>query len=332
MPRNVSKPLLKITDLVKHFPGPKPEDTVHAVNGVSFSIAPGETLGLVGESGSGKSTIGRAILRLLTPTNGTIQFNGNDVSRISLRDFRPLRGDIQIVFQDPYSALNPRKRIGKLIDELLMLHTNLPKWKRAERVLEVAEKVHLNADLLTRFPNELSGGQLQRVCIARAIATEPKLIVLDEPTSSLDLSVRSGILELLQELQRDIGVGMLFISHDLDTVRLISDRIIVLYLGSIVEYGSSDDIFTKPAHPYTQSLLSANLSPDPDDHLSRFKLTGEMPSPIHLPPGCPFEPRCPIAIADCTRGMPAARNLNGEEHTASCIRIDDGSNELQLRE
>ncbi len=328
MSRSATEPLLKITDLVKHFPGPKPEDTVHAVNGVSFSISPGETLGLVGESGSGKSTIGRAILRLLTPTSGTIEFEGNDVSRVSLREFRPLRGDIQIVFQDPYSALNPRKRIGRLIDELLMLHTDLPKRERAENVLEIAEKVHLNADFLTRFPNELSGGQLQRVCIARAIATEPKLIVLDEPTSSLDLSVRSGILELLQELQRDIGVAMLFISHDLDTVRLISERIIVLYLGSIVEYGSSEDIFTNPAHPYTQSLLSANLSPDPDDHLNRFKLTGEVPSPLNLPPGCPFAARCPLVDPECRTSMPPMLEVNGNGHRGACIRISDNSNIL----
>ena len=328
MSRSATEPLLKIADLVKHFPGPRPEDTVHAVNGVSFSIAPGETLGLVGESGSGKSTIGRAILRLLTPTSGTIEFEGHDVSHISLREFRPLRGDIQIVFQDPYSALNPRKRIGRLIDELLMLHTDLPKRERAEKVLEIAEKVHLNADFLTRFPSELSGGQLQRVCIARAIATEPKLIVLDEPTSSLDLSVRSGILELLQELQREIGVAMLFISHDLDTVRLVSERIIVLYLGSIVEYGSSDEIFSNPAHPYTQSLLSANLSPDPDDRLSRFKLTGEVPSPLNLPDGCPFAARCPLVLPECRTKMPPMHDVNGGEHGGACIRIADGSNIL----
>ncbi len=328
MPRSASEPLLRVTDLVKHFPGPKPDDTVHAVNGVSFSIAPGETLGLVGESGSGKTTIGRAILRLMTPTSGTILFEGQDVSNISLRKFRPLRGEIQIVFQDPYSALNPRKRVGKLIDELLMLHTDLSKRERGEKVLEIAKNVHLDADLLTRFPNEISGGQLQRVCIARAIATEPKLIVLDEPTSSLDLSVRSGILELLEELQRDIGVAMLFISHDLDTVRLISDRIIVLYLGSIVEYGSSEDVFTKPAHPYTQSLLSANLSPDPDDQLSRFKLTGEVPSPLNLPAGCPFAARCPIVLPECRVSKPKMQDVNGSAHGGACLRIADGSNIL----
>lgn len=328
MSRSSTEPVLRIADLVKHFPGPKPEDTVHAVNGVSFSIVPGETLGLVGESGSGKSTIGRAILRLLTPTSGTIQFEERDVSRISLREFRPLRGEIQIVFQDPYSALNPRKRIGKLIDELLMLHTDLPKRERAGRVLEIAEKVHLNADLLTRFPSELSGGQLQRVCIARAIATQPKLIVLDEPTSSLDLSVRAGILDLLEELQRDTGVAMLFISHDLDTVRLISDRIIVLYLGSIVEYGSSEDIFTNPTHPYTQSLISANLSPDPDEHTSRFKLTGEVPSPLNLPDGCPFAARCPLALPECRTAMPTMQEVNSNGHGGACLRIADGSNIL----
>ncbi|MCH8111095.1 MAG: ATP-binding cassette domain-containing protein [Proteobacteria bacterium] len=330
----MAETLLEARDLYKYFPVTsgivlrRTRGWVQAVDGVNFKIGVGETLGVVGESGCGKTTTAKLVLAQEQPTSGSIEFRGQSVANLRRNDLKDYRKSVQIVFQDPYSALNPRKRIGKLIDELLMLHTDLSKRDRGAKVLEIAENVHLNADLLTRFPNEISGGQLQRVCIARAIATEPKLIVLDEPTSSLDLSVRSGILELLEELQRNIGVAMLFISHDLDTVRLISDRIIVLYLGSIVEYGSSEDVFTNPVHPYTQSLLSANLSPDPDDHLSRFKLTGEVPSPLNLPAGCPFAARCPLVLPECRVSKPPMQDVNGSAHGGACIRIADGSNIL----
>ena len=324
----VAEPVVSIKGLTKHFPGQTRGEKVHAVNDVTFSLFPGETLGLVGESGSGKTTIGRCVIRLLEPTAGTILFRGTDITHSPESQCRAFRGKMQIIFQDPYRALNPRMRVGRLISEMLMLHTTLDDKSRRKRTLELAEQVRLNADLLSRFPNELSGGQLQRVCIARAIASNPELIVCDEPTSSLDLSVRSSILDLLQELQASTGAAMLFISHDLETVSFVSDRILVLYLGSIVESGPAREVFDHPSHPYTQSLLSAHLPTDPEQPLQRHLLEGEVPGPINLPPGCPFEPRCPIAISECRRAMPEARLLNGEKHTAACIRIDDQTNKL----
>lgn len=326
------EPVVSVGGLVKHFTGQTRGEKVHAVNDVTFSLYSGETLGLVGESGSGKTTIGRCVIRLLEPTGGTILFRGRDITHLPESQCRSLRGKIQIIFQDPYRALNPRMRVGRLINEMLMLHTDLDREARRDRTLELAERVRLNAALLTRFPNELSGGQLQRVCIARAVASNPELIVLDEPTSSLDLSVRISILELLRELQESTGAAMLFISHDLETLSFVSDRILVLYLGSIVESGPAKEVFERPAHPYTQSLLSAHLPADPAQPPQRHLLEGEVPGPINLPPGCPFEPRCPIPIAACRQAMPEARALNGEDHSAACIRIDDGSNTLPLQQ
>lgn len=321
----MAEPVLQVENLVNHFPGSARGEIVHAVNGVSFSIASGETVGLVGESGSGKSTIGSSILRLITPTSGRIVFDGTDITRLSQRAIRPLRGRIQIVFQDPYGTLNPRMRVGTLIGEMLKLHTDLGTEARRNRVSELAGRVRLSADLLTRFPSELSGGQLQRVSIARALATNPKLIILDEPTSSLDLSVRAGILELLVELQRDIGVAMLFISHDLETVDLVSHRILVLYLGIVVEEGPTAAVFKSPQHPYTQSLMSAHLPPDPNEVLSRHILEGEVPSPINLPQGCVFAPRCPVAAPKCSEARPAMESV-GEAHQVACIRVREGAN------
>ncbi len=319
------EPVLQVENLVNHFSGSTSRETVHAVNGVSFSIASGETVGLVGESGSGKSTIGLSILRLITPTSGRIIFDGTDVTRLSQRAIRPLRNRIQIVFQDPYGTLNPRMRVGTLIGEMVKLHSDLGAKARRDRVAELAGRVHLSADLLRRFPNELSGGQLQRVSIARALATNPKLIILDEPTSSLDLSVRAGILELLVELQRDSGVAMLYISHDLETVELISHRILVLYLGVVVEEGPTDGVFKSPLHPYTQSLMSAHLPPDPDEFLSRHVLEGEVPSPINLPKGCMFAPRCPVAAPQCSEARPSMESV-GDGHWVACVRVREGAN------
>ena len=324
----MAEPILQVRNLVKHFPGNRPGETIHAVNGVSFDLIPGQTLGLVGESGSGKSTIGRCVVRLLRPTSGKIQFGAHDITTIGEGQMRPLRKEIQIVFQDPYSALNPRMRAGNLIGELVKLHSDLGPQARRERVAALAARVHLNADLLTRFPNELSGGQLQRVCIARALATNPKVIVLDEPTSSLDLSVRAGILELLGELQRETGVAMLFISHDLETVQLVSHRILVLYLGFVVEDGPANAVFAKPSHPYSQALLSADLPPDPDVVLDRQILQGEVPGPVNLPPGCAFAPRCPLARGECTGARPLLVGV-GENHHAACVRIADGTNDIR---
>jgi len=317
--------ILAARNLVKRFAVGGHE--VHAVNGVDLDIAPGEAVGLVGESGSGKSTIGMLVTRLIPTTAGSIRFNGREITSLAEPEMRALRAQLQIVFQDPWGALNPRMRIGRALEEPLRLHTQLETGPRLARVRELAEKVNLPLAVLERFPNELSGGQLQRVCIARALATGPKLIVLDEPTSSLDLSVRAGILQLLDEIRRSFGVAILFISHDLETVELITDRLLVLYLGSVVEQGATRALFAKPAHPYTQTLLSANLPPDPEARLARHPVIGETPSPIDLPVGCAFASRCPVAIPSCRSAKPPATPL-GEAHSAACIRIAEGANVL----
>ena len=313
--------ILQVNNLEKRF------GNVHAVNGVDFHVAPGEAVGLVGESGSGKSTIGLLVTRLIAPTAGTIRFDGRDITSLAEAEMRALRAKLQIVFQDPWGALNPRMTISRALEEPLRLHTQLETGERVRRARELAQRVHLPTATLERFPNELSGGQLQRVSIARALATQPKLIVLDEPTSSLDLSVRAGILKLLDEIRRETGVAIVFISHDLETVELVTDRVLVLYLGSVVEQGATRDIFSAPAHPYTQTLLSANLPPDPDARLARHPVIGETPSPIDLPPGCAFASRCPAAIPSCRAARPPATPL-GEVHSAACIRIADGANIL----
>ncbi|MGX9961905.1 ABC transporter ATP-binding protein [Roseomonas sp. F4] len=321
-------PVLDVEGLEKRFPA-QGGRTVHAVNGVSFTINAGETLGVVGESGSGKSTIGRAVIRLLKPDGGRVRFQGRDITRLPESACRPLRAEMQMVFQDPWSALNPRIRIGELIAEPLLLHTKLSRSERQDRAEHLARRVRLTTELLTRYPSELSGGQLQRVCIARAIATQPKLIVLDEPTSSLDLSVRAGILELLAELKAETGAAMMFISHDLGTVKLISDRIMVLYLGGVVEYAPAAQVFAAPAHPYSQALMSAHLPADPTAVLRRHVLEGEVPSPINLPPGCHFASRCPVAVPNCRIHAPELRAVRGDvRHHAACLRIAEGANRI----
>ncbi len=313
--------MLEVKGLAKRF------GNINAVNGVDFHVAAGEAVGLVGESGSGKSTIGMLVTRLIAPTAGTIRFDGRDITALREADLRPLRAKLQIVFQDPWGALNPRMTIARALEEPLKLHTDLESSARAARLRDLAQRVHLPLASLERFPHELSGGQLQRVCIARALATQPKLIVLDEPTSSLDLSVRAGILQLLAEIRRESGVAIVFISHDLDTVELITDRVLVLYLGNVVEQGATKSIFARPAHPYTQTLLSANLPPDPDAVLKRHRVIGDTPSPIDLPPGCAFASRCPVAIPACRQARPPATAL-GDAHSAACIRIAEGANLL----
>ena len=324
--RGPHAPVLAVEHLVKRF-GSGRGRVVHAVNDVSFAIRPGEVLGMAGESGSGKSTIGRCVLRLIEPTSGSIRFAGEELCGLRARKVRPLRARMQMVFQDPWTALNPRMRVGDLVGEPLLLHGRLPRSERRDRVEGLLGKVRLSPDMLGRFPTDLSGGQLQRVCIARAIATGPALIVLDEPTSSLDLSVRAGILELLAELRAETGTAMLFISHDLGTLQLISDRIMVLYLGRTVEEGPARRVFEAPAHPYTQALLSAHLPPDPTTRLHRHILEGEVPSPLDLPPGCFFASRCPVALPTCTTTEPPFFPL-GEAARAACLRIADGGNRL----
>jgi oligopeptide/dipeptide ABC transporter ATP-binding protein len=322
----MNEPVLRVENLVKHFPAAGGQ-IVHAVNDVSFTITPGETLGMVGESGSGKSTIGRLVLRLLDLTAGKVFFEGRDISGLNERKCRPLRARMQMVFQDPWSALNPRLTARALIEEPLLLHTTLPRAQRRAQAQALAERVRLSSGLLDRYPAELSGGQLQRVCIARAIATNPKLIVLDEPTSSLDLSVRAGILELLHDLRRETQAAMLFITHDLGTLKLISDRIVVLYLGRIVEDAPTRTIFASAQHPYTQALLSAHLPADPSIILKRHILEGEVPSPIHLPPGCGFASRCPAMVERCRVTPPPLEFLDGR-HRAACLRIAEGANRI----
>ena len=318
----MTAPILAVEGLSKHFPAGRGQK-VHAVNDVSFSIRPGQTVGLVGESGSGKSTIGRTVLRLLQPTGGRILFDGQDITSLPEAKCMPLRPRMQMVFQDPWSALNPRHSARRLIEEPLLLHARLGKAERRERAEALAERVHLDRAMLDRLPGELSGGQLQRVCVARAIATDPKLIVLDEPTSSLDLSVRAGILELLAEIRETTGAGMLFITHDLGTLRLISDEVVVLYLGSVMERAPTRRIFEEPEHPYTRALISAHLSPDPSHRPERIRLEGEIPSPIALPPGCPFASRCPSAREACRAARPPLLPRHGGAAEAACIRIDE---------
>ncbi len=291
-----------------------------AVRNVSLQIRPGEVVGLVGESGSGKSTIGRMAIALLPPSAGRVAFDGNDLATMAPADLRRLRQRMQIIFQDPWGALNPRHTIGQLMEEPLLLHTKMTAAQRREEVITIAQRMQLGLPLLDRYPAQLSGGQLQRVCIGRALATKPDLLVLDEPTSSLDVSVRAGILQLLDTLRRETGVAMLFISHDLETIHALCDRVVVLYLGCEVEAGPVDTVFKNPAHPYTQALLSAQLFADPTVKTVRQHLQGEIPSPLAAPPGCPFSTRCPVYEARCDEGLPAMIDLT-RAHAARCIRL-----------
>ncbi len=290
---------LQLDQVVKHFSGPRRGTKVHAVNDVSFSVAPGETVALVGESGSGKTTLGRLALQLERVTSGRVLLEGRDITQLSQSALRALRPHMQMVFQDPWATLNPRMRIRSVLEEPLKLHTPLSASERLARMVGMAERVHLGGSLLDRFPAQLSGGQLQRVALARALMTQPRLVVLDEPTSSLDLSVRAEILELLAELRAQSQVSYLFITHDLGTVRLIADRIVVLYLGAIVESGPTAQIFNEARHPYTRALFSAQLSTDVRERRERVVLQGEIPSPVNLPRGCSFAGRCPAADDRC---------------------------------
>jgi oligopeptide/dipeptide ABC transporter ATP-binding protein len=322
---------VQVRGLVKQFPLGSRKGTVHAVNGVSFDIAPGETFGLVGESGSGKSTLGRCLLRLIEPTQGSISFDGRDVGRIPGGELRAWRANAQMVFQDPFDALSPRMRVRSLIEEPLKLHTRLDRRGRRERVLEVLEQVRLGAAYLDRLPRELSGGEAQRVAIARAIATNPRYLVLDEPTSSLDLSVRASVLSLLDHLQRERSLTYLLISHDLHTVGAHCDRVAVMYLGALVEIGPAREVFEDPQHPYTQALLSASLPADPTVQIDRFVLRGEIPSSIQLPNGCLFATRCPLVRPDCLAARPAFR-VTAPEHLSACVRLDDRTNHIRSAE
>ena len=308
----MSAPLLEVVDVAKRFKvgtrfSRQGVRTVHALDGVSFNVMPGETLGLVGESGCGKSTLGRCITRLYDLTSGTLRFAGTDISSLSKRQMRPMRRRIQMVFQDPYASLNPRRRVRDLIAEPLRVHTSLSEVEIAKRVAELLDIVGLKPDHAMRFPHEFSGGQRQRIGIARAIALNPELIVLDEPVSALDVSVQAQIVNLLADLQERLNLTYIFIAHDLSVVRQVSTRIAVMYLGSIVEMGSAEDIFARSAHPYTQALISAVPVPDLSAQGSRKRivLTGDVPSPVNPPSGCRFHTRCPIAQERCRTERPA---------------------------
>jgi oligopeptide transport system ATP-binding protein len=316
--------LLKVTGLTKHFPVSRKvglrtiHETVRAVDGINLTVNSGETVGLVGESGCGKSTAGRSILRLLKPTSGRVDFEGADLASLKGEKLRALRRDMGIVFQDPMSALNPRMMIGDIVSEPMRAHKLIKKRsRRLQLAEELLEQVGLRPEFASRYPHEFSGGQRQRIGIARAISTDPKLIVLDEPISALDISVRAQILNLLEDLQEKRGLAYLFIAHDLSVVRHACDRVSVMYLGIIVEEGPSDRLFAFPKHPYTQALLASVPVPDPSHKVTRPPLEGDVPTPVAIPSGCRFRTRCPIAQDICAVEVPLLRDL-GNGQFAAC--------------
>ncbi|MDQ1626908.1 MAG: hypothetical protein QOI54_652 [Actinomycetota bacterium] len=312
-------PVCEVVDLVKHF-GP-----VRAVDGISLHVDPGTVVALVGESGSGKSTVGRLIVRLLEPTSGTVRLNGVDVSSLTRRAMRPHRRTVSIVFQDPASSLDPRMTVGAIVGEPLRLH-GASSSQRAERVGEMLEKVGLRRGVAGRYAHELSGGQRQRVSIARALVSRPSLLVADEPTSALDVSVQASVLNLLADLQRDLGFACLFITHDLAAVEYLADEVAVMYLGKLAERAPRERIFTAPRHPYTQALLSAAPVPDPPTQRSRRRvvLSGDIPSSLSPPSGCRFHTRCPVAVDRCTTEVPDLREAGGSL-VACHLVADDGT-------
>ena len=318
--------LLVVEDLKKHFPVTrgiifqKQIGAVRAVDGVSFTVREGETLGVVGESGCGKSTMARCVMRLLEPTAGKVVFDGRDITRLSRAEMRPYRREMMMVFQDPYASLNPRKRVGFIVAEALEVHKLGTDAEIKRRVQELLEVVGLNPEHYNRFPHEFSGGQRQRIGVARALAVNPKLIVCDEPVSALDVSVQAQILNLLEDLQRDFGLTYIFIAHDLNVVRHISDRVMVMYLGTVCEVATRDQLYSEPKHPYTGALLSAVPIPNPELGRARKQiiLEGDVPSPLNPPSACPFHPRCPrFHPGHCDVETPPLYPF-GDDHVASC--------------
>jgi oligopeptide/dipeptide ABC transporter ATP-binding protein len=311
--------LVSVQSLVKHFP--TDEGPLRAVDSVTFDIFSGETLGLVGESGCGKSTTGRCILRLIEPTSGDVTFEGRDVTAMSKGDLRALRREMQIIFQDPAASLNPRMKIGDVVAEPLVIHKIGSKHERRERVAWLLGKVGLDPDYINRYSHEFSGGQLQRIGVARALALNPKLIVADEPVSALDVSVQAQVVNLLQDLQKEFGLTYLFISHGLAVVEHISTRVAVMYLGRIVEIATAAQLYANPLHPYTVALLSAIPIPDPKEKRDRIILKGDVPNARNPPSGCRFRTRCPMAIDECRSIDPELREIS-PGHAAACIRVE----------
>lgn len=319
-------PLIEVANLKTYYPVQegvlsRTVGHVHAVDDVSFQVGGGKVVGLVGESGSGKTTVGRTLIRLARATSGVIRFDGTDISPLSDRAFRPYRRQIQMIFQDPFASLDPRKRVEGIIGEALSIHRIGRRTERRPRIAELLRLVGLPADAMRRFPHEFSGGQRQRIGIARALAVEPRFVIADEPVSALDVSVQAQIVNLIQDLQRELGLSLLFIAHDLGVVEHLCDRTIVMYLGRIMEAGPTRTLYAAPRHPYTRALLAAAPSLDRAAARERTVLEGEVPSPIDPPSGCVFRTRCPYAIADCAAVVPPPVAV-GPEHVAACIRTE----------
>ncbi|MGN6799445.1 MAG: ABC transporter ATP-binding protein [Gaiellaceae bacterium] len=325
----MSDVLVEARDLVKHFTTSGSAfrsvgDDVHAVDGVSLEVRSGETLGIVGESGCGKSTLGRLLVRLHEPTSGSVHFEGSDITTLSRRRLRPYRREMQMIFQDPYASLNPRKRVGQILGDPFEIHGGLSREKTRTRVRELLETVGLSPDHVNRYPHEFSGGQRQRIGVARALALNPKLIVADEPVSALDVSIQAQVINLLDDLQNDFDLTYVFIAHDLGVVHHVSDRIAVMYLGVVVEVGPSDELFLAPVHPYTEALLSAIPAIEGEDEVRRERivLEGEVPSPVAPPKGCRFHTRCRYATEICSRERPPLVDHGGGRFAACHHPLD----------
>jgi peptide/nickel transport system ATP-binding protein/oligopeptide transport system ATP-binding protein len=322
--KDAAPTLLEVRNLKRHFAAASPlfapPRWVKAVDGVDLVIRTGETLGLVGESGCGKSTLGRLIARLDEPTEGEIQFEGVDIARLPDRELRPLRQSVQMIFQNPFSSLNPRMSVGSILEEPLIIHGKGNRNWRQRRVMQLLDQVGLRRDHYDRYPHEFSGGQRQRIGIARALALEPKLIICDEPVSALDVSIQAQIINLLQDLQAELGLSYLFISHDLSVVEHICDRVAVMYLGRIVETSDAVPLYERPLHPYTEALLSAHPKPDPTASSDEIVLEGTVPSPVDPPPGCHFTTRCPYVQPQCSEIVPLLTEYETGRY-ARCIRL-----------